>query len=40
VKHGTRAWIKTAKTAPTRAARIADAVDSAKAGLRPSPLRR
>jgi uncharacterized protein YdeI (YjbR/CyaY-like superfamily) len=40
VKRGTLEWIKTAKTGPTRAARIADVVESAKAGLRPSPFRR
>lgn len=40
VKRGTLEWIKTAKTPPTRAARIADVVDSARAGLRPSPFRR
>lgn len=40
VKRGTLEWIKTAKTAPTRARRIADVVDSLKAGLRPSPFRR
>jgi uncharacterized protein YdeI (YjbR/CyaY-like superfamily) len=40
VRRGTLEWIKTAKTAPTRAARIADVVTSLKAGLRPSPFRR
>ncbi|SHH51923.1 YdeI/OmpD-associated family protein [Marivita hallyeonensis] len=40
VKRGTLEWIKTAKTAPTRAKRIADVVTSAKADLRPSPFRR
>lgn len=40
VKRGTLEWIKTAKTPPTRAKRIADVVDSARAGLRPSPFRR
>lgn len=40
VRRGTLEWIKTAKTAPTRAARIADVVTSAQAGLRPSPFRR
>lgn len=40
VKRGTLEWIKTAKTAPTRAARIADVVASAGAGLRPKPFRR
>jgi uncharacterized protein YdeI (YjbR/CyaY-like superfamily) len=40
VKRGTLEWIKTAKTAPTRAARIADVVASAAQGLRPKPFRR
>ena len=40
VKRGTLEWIKTAKTAPTRAARIADVVGSAAQGLRPKPFRR
>ena len=40
VKRGTLEWIKSAKTAPTRAKRIADVADSAAAGLRPSPFRR
>lgn len=40
VKRGTLEWIKTAKTAPTRVKRIADVVESAGAGLRPSPFRR
>lgn len=40
VKRGTLEWIKTAKRAPTRAARIADAASAASAGLRPSPFRR
>ena len=40
VKRGTLEWIKTAKTEPTRAKRIADVVDSLDAGLRPSPFRR
>jgi uncharacterized protein YdeI (YjbR/CyaY-like superfamily) len=40
VQRGTLEWIKTAKTAPTRAARIADVVQSAKTGLRPKPFRR
>lgn len=40
VKRGTLAWIKTAKTQPTREKRITDVVDSARAGLRPSPARR
>ncbi len=40
VRRGTLEWIKTAKTNPTRAKRIADVVASAKDGLRPSPFRR
>lgn len=40
VKRGTLEWIKTAKTAPTRAARIAEVVQSAAQGLRPKPFRR
>lgn len=40
VKRGTLEWIKTAKTAPTRAKRIKDVADSAAHGLRPSPFRR
>lgn len=40
IRRGTLEWIKTAKTAPTRAVRIADVVDNAKAGLRPTPFRR
>lgn len=40
VRRGTLEWIKTAKTAPTRAARIADVTESLNAGLRPSPFRR
>ena len=40
IKRGTLEWIKTAKTAPTRAARIQNVVDSARAGLRPKPFRR
>lgn len=40
VKRGTLEWIKTAKTPPTRAKRIADVRDSAAQGLRPSPFRR
>jgi uncharacterized protein YdeI (YjbR/CyaY-like superfamily) len=40
VKRGTLEWIKTAKTAPTRAKRIADVVASAGQGMRPSPFRR
>jgi uncharacterized protein YdeI (YjbR/CyaY-like superfamily) len=40
VRRGTLEWIKTARTPPTRAARIADVVNSLRAGLRPSPFRR
>lgn len=40
VKRGTLEWIKTAKTAPTRARRIDDVAQSAAAGLRPSIFRR
>jgi uncharacterized protein YdeI (YjbR/CyaY-like superfamily) len=40
VRRGTLEWIKTARTAPTRAARIGDVSQSAAAGLRPSPFRR
>ena len=40
VKRGALEWVKTAKTAPTRAARIADIAGSAAQGLRPSPFRR
>lgn len=40
VRRGTLEWIKTARTAPTRARRIADAAEAAASGLRPSPFRR
>jgi len=40
VRRGTLEWIKTAKGAATRASRIADVVDSAGQGLRPSLFRR
>ncbi|WP_309663653.1 YdeI/OmpD-associated family protein [Tabrizicola sp.] len=40
IKRGTLEWIKTAKTAETRAKRIADVTTSAARGLRPSPFRR
>jgi uncharacterized protein YdeI (YjbR/CyaY-like superfamily) len=40
VRRGTLEWIKTAKTAETRAKRITDVTDSAAQGLRPSPFRR
>ena len=39
VKRGTLEWIKTAKTAPTRAKRIENVRASAMAGVRPSPFR-
>ncbi|MGL6209541.1 MAG: YdeI/OmpD-associated family protein [Paracoccaceae bacterium] len=40
VKRGTLEWIKTARTAPTREARIAEVVASAAQGQRPKPFRR
>ena len=40
VRRGTLEWIKTARTAPTRARRVADAAEAAARGLRPSPFRR
>ncbi len=40
IKRGTLEWVKSAKTAPTRARRIADVVSSAGSGQRPSPFRR
>lgn len=40
VTRGTLEWVKTARTAPTRDKRIADIVESARQGLRPSPFRR
>lgn len=40
VRRGTLEWIKTAKGADTRAARIAGVVASLEAGLRPPPFRR
>ncbi|MCU0910695.1 MAG: YdeI/OmpD-associated family protein [Rhodobacteraceae bacterium] len=40
VRRGTLEWIKTAKTAPTRAARISEVTGSATQGLRPKPFRR
>lgn len=40
VRRGTLEWIKTARTAATRFARIADVVASAGNGLRPKPFRR
>ncbi|MCU4653304.1 YdeI/OmpD-associated family protein [Roseibacterium sp. SDUM158016] len=40
VRRGTLEWIKTAKTPETRGKRIADVVESAGEGLRPSPFRR
>ncbi|WGH80117.1 YdeI/OmpD-associated family protein [Jannaschia ovalis] len=39
VQRGTLGWIKAAKTEATRAKRIADVVESAGRGLRPSPFR-
>jgi uncharacterized protein YdeI (YjbR/CyaY-like superfamily) len=40
IRRGALEWIKTAKTAETRAKRIKDVTDSATRGLRPSPFRR
>lgn len=40
IKRATLEWIKTAKTSPTRADRIADVAESAAQGLRPKPFRR
>ena len=40
IKRGTLEWIKTAKTDATRSKRIADVVNSAQQGLRPSNFRR
>lgn len=40
VKRGTLEWIKTAKTAPTRAKRIAEVVEAAREGRRPKPFMR
>lgn len=40
IRRGALEWIKTAKTPATRAKRIADVLDSAAQGLRPSPFRR
>lgn len=40
VKRGTLEWIKTAKAASTRARRVDDVAQSARAGLRPSIFRR
>lgn len=40
VKRGALEWIKTAKTAPTRAKRIEDVRVSAEGGQRPTPFRR
>lgn len=40
IRRGALEWIKTAKTAATRARRIKDVTDSAAKGLRPSPFRR
>ena len=38
VKRGTLEWIKTAKTAPTRAKRIAEVAAAAREGRRPAPF--
>ncbi len=40
VKRGTLEWIKTAKTAPTRAKRIAEVVTALDEGRRPAPFRK
>ena len=40
VKRGCLEWIKTAKTAPTRASRIAEVAKDAASGLRPRLFRR
>ena len=40
VQRGTLEWIKMARTAPTRARRVAEAAGSASQGLRPTPFRR
>ena len=40
IKRAALEWLKTAKTAPTRAKRIADIADAARDGLRPTPFRR
>jgi len=40
IRRGTLEWIKTAKTAETRARRIRDVTDNATQGLRPSPFQR
>ena len=40
VKRGTLEWIKTAKTAPTRAKRIAETATAAREGRRPKPFLR
>jgi uncharacterized protein YdeI (YjbR/CyaY-like superfamily) len=40
VKRGTLEWLKTAKSAVTRKARLADIAESAAAGIRPKPFRR
>ncbi len=40
VRRGTLEWIKTAKTAPTREKRIAEAVAAAREGRRPAPFSR
>ena len=40
VKRGTLEWIKTARTAPTRARRVAEVARAAAAGQRPKPFAR
>lgn len=40
IRRGALEWLKTATTAPTRAARIADIAGSAGQGLRPTPFPR
>ena len=40
IKRAALEWIKTAKTAGTRAARIAEVASSPAEGLRPKPFRR
>lgn len=40
VQRGTLEWIKLARTAPTRARRVAEAASAAAQGVRPAPFRR
>jgi len=40
IRRGTLEWIKTARTPPTRAKRIQDVAENARAGRRPSPFQR